>query len=85
MSRSVADVEGEILLIPEVTLTARLSKGTRPSFHTAAPAELARTLFARFHQAVQAEYARVKVGAFQEHMVVSLENDGPVTFVVDDP
>ena len=83
MNRSVADIDGEILLIPEVTLTTTLQKGTRPSFHTAAKPETARSLFDRFTQAVRATYPRVHYGPFQVHMVISLENDGPVTFVLD--
>jgi D-tyrosyl-tRNA(Tyr) deacylase len=84
LNRSVQDVQGELLLVPQITLSASLSKGTRPSFHTAAPPEAARELFERFVLAVRTVYPRVSTGLFQAHMVVRLENDGPVTFVLTD-
>ena len=84
LNRSLQDVQGEILLVPQITLTASLSKGTRPSFHTAAAPEAARGLFDRFVQEVRVAYPKTVSGVFQSHMVVSLENDGPVTFVLED-
>ena len=83
LNHSVQQVDGEILLVSQVTLTADIHKGNRPSFHTAAPPEISRTLFEEFVLAVKHAYPKVATGVFQAHMVVSLENDGPVTLLVD--
>ncbi len=83
LNRSVREVAGEVLLIPQVTLTATLAKGTRPSFDTAAPAAKARELFGLLVQHVRARHGKVAEGVFQAHMVVNLENEGPVTLVLD--
>ena len=81
MNLSVADIGGELLLVPQFTLAADTRKGMRPSFTSAASPELGRTLF---------EYAvtvarrrlpgKVSTGEFGADMKVSLTNDGPVTF-----
>ncbi len=83
LNRSLQEVQGELLLIPQVTLTVSLQKGTRPSFHTCAPPETAKTLFEAFLKTAQDAYPRTSAGAFRAHMAVSLENDGPVTLVLD--
>ena len=83
LNRSLQDVGGELLLIPQITLTASFEQGARPSFHTAAAPEDARQFFETFTAAVRARYPRVAVGMFQSHMLISLENDGPVTVVLD--
>jgi D-tyrosyl-tRNA(Tyr) deacylase len=83
LNRSVADVDGEILLVPQITLTASLEKGTRPSFHTAAAPDLAEPLFAALLHEVARQHAKTKAGVFRADMVVRLENDGPVTFVLE--
>ena len=83
LNRSLQDVGGELLLIPQITLTASLEKGTRPSFHTAAAPEEARHLFEAFSSATRTLHPRMAAGVFQARMVVNLENDGPVTFVLD--
>jgi len=83
LNRSLQEVHGELLLIPQITLTASLTKGTRPSFHTCAPPEAARALFEAFVHVAKTIYPRTSTGEFQTHMVVSLENDGPVTIVLD--
>jgi len=81
MNLSVADVGGELLLVPQFTLAADTRKGLRPSFTSAAPAELGRSLFAyAVQQARQRLPGRVASGQFGAHMQVSLTNDGPVTF-----
>ena len=85
LNRSLQDVQGELLVIPQITLTASLTTGTRPSFHTAAPPEVAKVLYEALVSAIRAIYPSVTVGVFQTEMVVALENDGPVTFVLDEP
>lgn len=84
MNLSLKEARAELLLVPQVTLTVSLNKGTRPSFHTAAPAEHAKNLFSEFIAECKRQYSNVVAGSFQEYMLVSIENDGPVTFVLDD-
>ncbi|CAL60478.1 D-tyrosyl-tRNA(Tyr) deacylase [Herminiimonas arsenicoxydans] len=80
MNRSVTDVAGGVLLVPQFTLAADTCSGTRPSFTPAAAPELARSLFDYFvAQAVQ-RHVQVATGEFGADMQVSLTNDGPVTF-----
>jgi D-tyrosyl-tRNA(Tyr) deacylase len=83
LNRSLPDVTGELLLVPQVTLTASLDKGHRPSFHTAAAPETARVLFEQLLQTARARYAKVAAGIFQARMMLRVEHDGPVTLVLD--
>ncbi len=80
MNRSVIDVAGGLLLVPQFTLAANTSSGTRPSFTPAAVPELARTLFDYFVVQARQKHAQVATGQFGADMQVSLTNDGPVTF-----
>lgn len=83
MNRSLRDVEGQILAVPQFTLYGDLDRGRRPSFAGAARPEIARPLFDAFVAALRAEGARVATGEFGARMDVELVNDGPVTFVVE--
>lgn len=79
MNRSLKDVAGELLAVPQFTLAADTHSGARPSFSgAAAPAEGER-LFAQF-VSLAAKELTVKTGRFGADMKVSLVNDGPVTF-----
>jgi D-tyrosyl-tRNA(Tyr) deacylase len=80
MNLSLRDIEGGLLLVPQFTLAADTRKGTRPGFSTAEAPELARRTFQQFVDAARARHARVETGEFGAHMRVSLVNDGPVTF-----
>jgi len=80
MNRSVADIGGGLLLVPQFTLAADTRKGTRPGFSTAEAPDVARTMFERFVAAARARHSPVACGEFGAHMHVSLVNDGPVTF-----
>jgi D-aminoacyl-tRNA deacylase len=80
MNLSTRDVGGGLLLVPQFTLAADTSKGTRAGFSTAAPAEAARGLFGHLLGHAQRSYAPVSAGVFGAAMQVSLINDGPVTF-----
>jgi D-tyrosyl-tRNA(Tyr) deacylase len=80
MNLSVRDIEGGLLLVPQFTLAADTRKGTRPGFSTAETPELARRTFQQFVAAARARHAHVETGEFGAHMRVSLVNDGPVTF-----
>ncbi|MFC7297798.1 D-aminoacyl-tRNA deacylase [Herminiimonas aquatilis] len=80
MNRSVTEVAGGLLLVPQFTLAADTQSGTRPSFTPAAAPELARRLFDYFVIQAGKKQARVATGQFGADMQVSLTNDGPVTF-----
>jgi D-tyrosyl-tRNA(Tyr) deacylase len=80
MNRSLRDVSGGLLLVPQFTLAADTRSGTRPGFSTAAPPEMARVLFNQLSDLAQQAYSGVAFGAFGAQMAVSLVNDGPVTF-----
>jgi len=80
MNRSLADVAGGLLVVPQFTLAADTRSGTRPGFSTAAAPEEGRRLFEHFVQACRARHAEVASGRFGADMQVSLVNDGPVTF-----
>lgn len=79
MNRSLRDVAGGLLLVPQFTLAADTRSGTRPSFSPAAPPELGRSLFDYFLAHARQQHALVESGAFGADMQVSLTNDGPVT------
>lgn len=80
MNRSVRDVGGSVLLVPQFTLAADTTGGARPSFSSAAPPELGGALFERFAAHVRASGVPYACGRFGADMQVSLTNDGPVTF-----
>jgi D-tyrosyl-tRNA(Tyr) deacylase len=80
MNRSLADVGGGLLLVPQFTLAADTRKGLRPSFSSAAPPELGERLFAHLVAAARARHATVATGRFGARMRVALVNEGPVTF-----
>jgi D-tyrosyl-tRNA(Tyr) deacylase len=79
MNRSLMDVRGELLAVPQFTLAADTRSGARPSFSSAASPGEGRELFERFVELAAARVS-VKTGRFGAHMKVSLVNDGPVTF-----
>jgi D-aminoacyl-tRNA deacylase len=80
MNRSVGDVSGALLLVPQFTLAADTSKGTRAGFSTAAAPEDGKRLFDHFVAGARVAGVPVECGQFGADMQVSLTNDGPVTF-----
>lgn len=80
---SVADVNGAVLAIPNFTLAGEMKKGTRPNFGKAAPPEEARELFEAFVKMVGDSGVRTASGVFGAQMRVSVENDGPVTLILE--
>ena len=80
MNRSVRDVGGALLLVPQFTLAADTSGGLRPSFSRAAPPEAGARLFDALVAAVAAAGVPHACGRFGADMQVTLTNDGPVTF-----
>jgi D-aminoacyl-tRNA deacylase len=80
MNRSVTDVAGGLLLVPQFTLAADTNSGTRPSFTPAAAPADGKRLFDHFVRQARSRHATVETGQFGADMKVSLTNDGPVTF-----
>jgi D-tyrosyl-tRNA(Tyr) deacylase len=83
MNRSLSDVGGEILVVPQFTLFGDVRKGRRPSWDGAAPPDVAADRIEAFARALEGRGATVRRGAFREHMEVALVNDGPVTLWID--
>jgi D-tyrosyl-tRNA(Tyr) deacylase len=79
MNLSLQDVGGGLLLVPQFTLAADTSKGSRPSFSPAAPPELGKRLFDHLLLCCRLRHSPVVSGQFGAHMQVGLVNDGPVT------
>ena len=79
MNRSLQQIDGDLLLVPQFTLAADTSRGLRPGFSTAAAPELARPLFDAVVRAARVRHSKVQCGVFGADMQVSLVNDGPVT------
>jgi len=82
-NRSALDVGAEILIVSQFTLLADTRKGRRPSFEAAAPPEQAETLLNYFIDRVGDSGLKVETGRFQQHMLVEIYNDGPVTIALD--
>ena len=81
--RSVLDTGGSALVVSQFTLIADTSKGNRPSFSRAAPPLEAERLYEVFCRALREEGVPVETGVFGAKMVVEIENDGPVTIILD--
>ncbi len=83
MNRSVAEVRGAALVVPQFTLYGDTRKGRRPSFVAAARPEIAIPLYERFLDLLRAAGLRVETGEFGAMMHVELTNDGPVTLILE--
>ena len=82
-NRSARDVGAELLVVSQFTLYADTRKGRRPSFSQAAAPDTARRLYEYAVQLFRSAGLAVATGVFQEYMQVSLQNDGPVTLLLD--
>ena len=76
---SILDVKGSALVVSQFTLYADTRKGRRPSFTEAALPEVAAPLVARFAELLAAQGVPTQTGEFGAHMLVEIENNGPVT------
>src|SRR5438477_9039187 len=83
MNLDVAQSGGAILVVSQFTLAGSIARGRRPSFDNAEEPERAKAMFEVFVRELGASGIVVKTGRFREMMIVSLENDGPVTFVLE--
>lgn len=83
MNLSVQDVGGSLLVVSQFTLLGDARKGRRPSFSNAGRPEMANALYMEFIEKCRAMGLNVETGQFQQHMVVRIDNDGPVTLLLD--
>lgn len=82
MNRNILDYEGEILSISQFTLYAETKKGNRPSYLKALSSDKAKGLYDYFNQCIN-KYINVETGIFGGDMLVSIQNDGPVTISLE--
>lgn len=82
MNKSVLDVTGEILSISQFTSYANCNKGCRPSYQKALNGRDANTLYQEFNRKLK-KYIHVEEGIFGSDMLVNIENDGPVTIILE--
>jgi D-tyrosyl-tRNA(Tyr) deacylase len=80
---SLQDVKGEALVVSQFTLYADTHKGRRPSFVHAAPPEIAEPLVETFAEELRTIGIPIQMGVFGAHMLVNIENDGPVTIILE--
>ncbi|MGG7058520.1 D-aminoacyl-tRNA deacylase [Clostridium nigeriense] len=83
MNLSLLDVKGEILAISQFTLYGDCRKGRRPNFMEAEGGERAKVLYERFVELLRESSLKVETGEFGAHMIVDIQNDGPVTLMLD--
>ncbi len=81
--KSVQEIGGELLVVSQFTLYGDCRKGRRPSFDRSAPPELARNLYEQFVAKLRQSGLQVETGQFGAMMQVSIENDGPVTLLLE--
>ena len=83
MNRSIVEIKGELLIVSQFTLLGNTQRGRRPGFDEAAAPDAARRFYESVARRIQAQGLTVRTGRFGSHVVVTLENDGPVTFILD--
>ena len=83
MNRDVSEARASILAVSQFTLAGSLERGRRPGFDRAEEPEKARVMFELFVRELASTGIEVQTGRFREYMNVALENDGPVTFILE--
>jgi D-tyrosyl-tRNA(Tyr) deacylase len=83
MNLCAEEAGAEILVVSQFTLCSDLIKGRRPSFDRAASPDLARKLYLDFIKDLKQSQLKIEQGIFKEYMTVHIENDGPVTFILE--
>mgnify|MGYP000916663579 CR=1 FL=1 len=83
LNKSLMDVDGELLIVSQFTLYGDCRKGRRPSFIEALGGEAANNLYEEFVKLCKQDIKKVETGEFGAEMMVSIENDGPVTLLID--
>jgi len=83
LNMSLQDIKGEILAISQFTLLGDCRKGRRPNFMSAARPEVASSLYNKFIELCRSSGINVETGVFQAHMLVKIDNEGPVTILID--
>ena len=83
MARALADVDGELLVVSQFTLFGDVRRGNRPSFTAAMAPDAARAAIDRFVERASSRVRKVATGRFGADMRVFVENDGPVTIILD--
>jgi len=82
MNKSIIDIKGEILSISQFTLQANTKEGNRPSYINAMKGEEAQKLYEEFNKNLN-EHIKTYPGIFGAEMIVNINNDGPVTIIID--
>ena len=84
MNKSLIDVSGELMIVSQFTLHAQTKKGNRPSYIEAANGDIAEKIYKSLILEIENKYnLKPKTGKFGTEMKVELENDGPVTIIID--
>ena len=82
MNRSVQDIDGEVMVVSNFTLSADYSHGNRPSYFGAAAPEMAENLYNMFIEQMASRVKKVATGKFGADMCTDMQTDGPVTIVM---
>ncbi len=83
LNKSILDVGGELLIVSQFTLYGDCRKGRRPSFIEALGGDDAEKMYEEFVSQCRKSISKVQTGKFGADMMVTIENDGPVTLIID--